>query len=535
MKRTCLLTAVLAIACLAACTDVAPLVEESEKNEDRTITVTATIGDATKADFDENGKFAWSSDDRIALLTDQGYKSGSIESITGNHASFTVKIGTATPTGYAIYPADRGSTGDATKRAYYPDSYTQTALNSTTAPTPMVGKYVQGQDITFKHVGGLIRLKVIDIPTGTTRLVVKFDQKVTGLLDVDETTNPGYTFVKAGKGENLGSEVSFNVPGGFSTEQDMVLNIPVPTSEGYGRIIVNAYNGDTHIASMSAPGHKIERARGYKADAKHHDKAFFTTGNGQQIEFAPGNLFAEFNDDGSLKKWGFEPVEYQIEEYTGNAKIDPNTPGQLKSIVSTNQSDHFVSLFSWSSASTAYGICVKKLDKDYDGAHVDWGANDIYNSRTNQQDAAGTWRAPTAAELSTVINSRNVSFFRYVRATVCGSKGLVIFADEYVHPDGVTAFQDASFEGNVYESLGDWEKIQGKGAIFLPCAGSRHIENDDAGTIGVDYGKNGSYTTSSGDNGMRYALVFDGSRVAVENTFRRDGYSVRLIKDITVE
>ena len=55
MKRTCLLTAVLAIACLAACTDVAPLVEESEKNEDRTITVTATIGDATKADYDENG------------------------------------------------------------------------------------------------------------------------------------------------------------------------------------------------------------------------------------------------------------------------------------------------------------------------------------------------------------------------------------------------------------------------------------------------------------------------------------------------
>lgn len=528
MKRTCLLTAVLAIACLAACTDVAPLVEESEKNEDRTITVTATIGDATKADFDENGKFAWSSDDRIALLTDQGYKSGSIESITGNHASFTVKIGTATPTGYAIYPADRGSTGDATTKAYYPDSYTQTALNSTNAPTPMVGKYTEGQTIAFKHVGGLIRLKVIDIPAGTTRLAVKFDQKVTGLLDVNETTNSA----TAGEGN---SEVIFNVPGGFSSIQDMVLNIPVPTSEGYGRIIVNAYNGDTHIASMSAPGHRIERARGYKADAKHHDKAFFTTGNGQQIEFAPGNLFAQFKDDGSLDHWGFEPVEYQIEKYTGNAKIDPNTPGQLKSIVSTDQSDHFVSLFSWSSASTAYGICVKKLDKDYDGAHVDWGANDIYNSRTNQQDAAGTWRAPTAAELSTVINSRNVSFFRYVRATVCGSKGLVIFADEYVHPDGVTAFQDASFEGNVYESLGDWEKIQGKGAIFLPCAGSRHIENDDAGTIGVDYGKNGSYTTSSGDNGMRYALVFDGSRVAVENTFRRDGYSVRLIKDITVE
>lgn len=529
MKRTCLLTAVLAIACLAACTDVAPLVEESEKNEDRTITVTATIGDATKADFDENGKFAWSSDDRIALLTDQGYKSGSIESITGNHASFTVKIGTATPTGYAIYPADRGSTGDATTKAYYPDSYTQTALNSTNAPTPMVGKYTEGQTIAFKHVGGLIRLKVIDIPAGTTRLAVKFDQKVTGLFDVNETTNSA----TAGEGN---SEVIFNVPGGFSSIQDMVLNIPVPTSEGYGRIIVNAYNGDTHIASMSAPGHRIERARGYKADAKHHDKAFFTTGNGQQIEFAPGNLFAQFKDDGSLDHWGFEPVEYQIEKYTGNAKIDPNTPGQLKSIVSTDQSDHFVSLFSWSSASTAYGICVKKLDKDYDGAHVDWGANDIYNSRTNQQDAAGIWRAPTAAELSTVINSRNVSFFRYVRATVCGSKGLVIFADEYVHPEGVKAFQNASFEDNVYESLGDWKKIQGKGAIFLPCAGYRYIANDDAGTVGVSYGDNGIYATSSGDNGQRYGLYFDGSDgVSVRTTFRREGYSVRLVKSIDVK
>lgn len=531
MKRTCLLTAVLAIACLAACTDVAPLVEESEKNEDRTITVTATIGDATKADYDENGKFAWSSDDRIALLTDQGYKSGSIESITGNHASFTVKIGTATPTGYAIYPADRGSTGDATTKAYYPDSYTQTALNSTTAPTPMVGKYVQGQDITFKHVGGLIRLKVINIPTGTTRLVVKFDRKVTGLFDVNETTNSA----TAGEGN---SEVSFNVPGGFSSIQDMVLNIPVPTCDDYGRIIVNAYNEkNTHIASMSAPGHRIERARGYKADAKHHNKAFFTTGNGQQIEFAPGNLFAKFNDDGSLKKWGFEPVEYQIEQYTGNAKIDRDTPGRLKSIVSTDQSDHFVSLFSWSSDRTAYGICVKKLDDDYAGDHVDWGANKIFNPSpgTNDWDPAGIWRAPTAAELSTVINSRNASFFRYVRATVCGSKGLVIFADEYVHPEGLKAFQNASFEGNVYESLADWEKIQGKGAIFLPCAGSRHIAADDAGTIGVDYGKNGIYATSSGDNGQRYALIFDGNDVTVGTSFRRDGYSVRLVKNITVE
>lgn len=528
MKRTCLLTAVLAIACLAACTDVAPLVEESEKNEDRTITVTATIGDATKADFDENGKFAWSSDDRIALLTDQGYKSGSIESITGNHASFTVKIGTATPTGYAIYPADRGSTGDATTKAYYPDSYTQTALNSTTAPTPMVGKYVQGQDITFKHVGGLIRLKVINIPTGTTRLVVKFDRKVTGLFDVNETTNSA----TAGEGN---SEVSFNVPGGFSSIQDMVLNIPVPTCDDYGRIIVNAYNdGDTHIASMSAPGHKIERARGYKADARHHGNAFFTTGNGQQIEFAPGNLFAQFKDDGSLDHWGFEPVEYQIEKYTGNAKIDRDTPGRLKSIVSSDQSDHFVSLFSWSSASTAYGICVKKLDDDYAGAHVDWGANEIYNSRTNKQDPSGSWRAPTAAELSTVINSRNVSFFRYVRATVCGSKGLVIFADEYVHPEGVKAFQNASFEGNVYESLADWEKIQGKGAIFLPCAGSRHIAADDAGTISVSYGDKGIYATSSGESG-RAGLYFDDGRVAVENTFRREGYSVRLVKSIDVK
>lgn len=528
MKRSCLLTAVLAIACLAACTDVTPRVDESVKNEDRIITVTATIGDATKADFDDNGTFSWSSDDRIALLTDQGYKSGSIQSINGNYASFTVNLGTATPTGYAIYPADRGSAGDVTKKAYYPDSYNQTALNSTTAPTPMVGEYVAGQNITFKHVGGLIRLKVIDIPAGTTRLAVKFDRKVTGLFDVNETTNSA----TAGEGN---SEVIFNVPGGFSSIQDMVLNIPVPTCEEYGRIIVNAYKGDTHIASMSAPGHKIECARGYKADARHHDKAFFTTGNGQQIEFAPGNLFAQFKDDGSLDHWGFEPVEYQIEEYTGNAKIDRDKPGRLKSIVSTDQSDHFVSLFSWSSASTAYGICVKKLDKDYDGAHVDWGAKNIYNYRTKQQDAAGTWRAPTAAELSTVINSRNVSFLHYVRATVCGSKGLVIFADEYVHPEGVKAFQNASFDGNVYESLADWEKIQGKGAIFLPCAGSRHIENDDAGTIGVDYGKNGIYATSSGDNGQRYALIFDGNDVTVGTSFRRDGYSVRLVKNITVE
>ncbi len=86
----------------------------------------------------------------------------------------------------------------------------------------------------------------------------------------------------------------------------------------------------------------------------------------------------------------------------------------------------------------------------------------------------------------------------------------------------------------MYESLADWEKIQGKGAIFLPCAGSRHIAADDAGTISVSYGDKGIYATSSGESG-RAGLYFDDGRVAVENTFRREGYSVRLVKSIDVK
>lgn len=123
-------------------------------------------------------------------------------------------------------------------------------------------------------------------------------------------------------------------------------------------------------------------------------------------------------------------------------------------------------------------------------ANYDWG---VYNSIENGGNQPGLWRVWTQAEGACLLNNRTtangyaatitqinpannkeetVSNVRFVKARVANVNGLIIFADRYVHPEGI--YLKNINKGNVTWpnndiSEEDWKKIEDGGAVFLPA------------------------------------------------------------------
>ena len=90
------------------------------------------------------------------------------------------------------------------------------------------------------------------------------------------------------------------------------------------------------------------------------------------------------------------------------------------------------------------------------------------------------WSVLSQAEWNTLINTRTVSNTlhteaRYTLATLGGSyKGLIVFPDHYVHPDGTgftagTYNAESNFTATV--SMEGWAKMEMAGCMFIPAAG----------------------------------------------------------------
>ena len=138
----------------------------------------------------------------------------------------------------------------------------------------------------------------------------------------------------------------------------------------------------------------------------------------------------------------------------------------------------------WSSAGkdSTYNNGAISLTGEY--AHADWG---VHNPISNGGNQAGLWRTLTSAEWKYLLTERSASTVngvpnaRFTHAKVNGGEGLIIFADNYVHPDGVAQPRGidtlANSPGYTYYNnnytLSEWQAMERAGAIFLPATGYR--------------------------------------------------------------
>lgn len=544
MKQMTWIITTLLVGILAGCNTEEPFMDELVTTS-HIVTITAGSEDnATKAAISDALAFTWTTGDQIAVHTTDGYKTSSaLTSGDSPSATFTVDLGEGTRQNYAVYPASAALASYATAenlRVHYADTYSYNS-NADFSPMVMIAKgNAPGTNLSFKHVGALVRMTVNNIPPEATKLTFTFQYKVTGDFPVSnpDTDAPDVTTTTS-ESDNV---VTFHLPDHAGTWWDgKVFNIPVP-NDVTGSVTVAAYNGSTKIYEMSRSGlPALVRAKGTK---KIIDLPKFSVSESKIVAFSPGNLQAVMKDaltDGKagIKEWHFAPNQYDyIGAAPGNSVIDGNG--------TTSQAGCMVDLFHWSTMDTEdYGL--NNSGTIQTGSFRDWGANIIKDGDVTYN--AGTWHTLSINEWSYLFDSRttsssglpsgsNSATARYTKATVCGKNGIILFPDVYYHPSvtisGSPEYNTASaaYSTFVVSSDADWIRMEKSGCVFLPASGYRHGNPSNSFTsVGLD----GYYWSSdgSGSNYARYVYFSSGGLLSYTNNgWRTFGYSVRLVRDI---
>lgn len=154
------------------------------------------------------------------------------------------------------------------------------------------------------------------------------------------------------------------------------------------------------------------------------------------------------------------------------------------------------------------------INYDYDltgaYAHADWG---VHNAISNGGNQPGLWRTMTLEEWDYLFLERMASTVngivdaRYAPINIrIGSKnysGMLLFPDEYTHPEGL-AFPNFinnnsnSVEQNTTYTISDWATLQEAGCVFLPTAGRRFVESTYSSGI-IDGIEINYYNNSNGE------------------------------------
>ena len=282
----------------------------------------------------------------------------------------------------------------------------------------------------------------------------------------------------------------------------------------------NAYNLDFNDGGAS-PNADDYRYCGFSVRLV-RDQHQFSVAEGKVVVIAPGNL--QYNKN--TYTWSFMEHQYDMAEEND------------RYVGWDYSSEDVVSLFGWGTSGFDLSpYTTLHVDEDYVqqygpgitsgefAAVYDWGR---YNTISNGGDY--TWRTPTTTEWQYLLQSRS-STPRYAQATVAGVYGLIIFPDNYVHPSGVTAINNADsactgYADNTYDAA-TWSALERVGCIFLPASGRR----DEHATELV--GDEGYYWTSTAHGSeSAYTLYFYDGTVSPGNTNDRYyGHSVRLFRD----
>ena len=171
---------------------------------------------ATRATVSDLGAFAWSSTDKIAVITDAGVKTLSYVKGDGIQATFDGDLSGVTSASAAVYPAN-------------------VAVDANTVNLPSEYDYVEGEVYTplyianpsltevneMKHLAGAVKIVIENVPANAAKFVLEANNKMTGEFAIDasgdtpviktEATEAAETVtVKFTPGAN--SSMSFYIP-----------------------------------------------------------------------------------------------------------------------------------------------------------------------------------------------------------------------------------------------------------------------------------------------------------------------------------
>lgn len=304
-------------------------------------------------------------------------------------------------------------------------------------------------------------------------------------------------------------------------------------------------NGNVYVCSKNAPEIGFVNYKYYHGNAVMQAQLYagaisgeFSVSSTKKVYFSQGNLQASTSNKGTSWTWAF--AEHQWDKIGGKDQSSSGTQTGNNYINGngTLSANGTVDLFGWSTSATHLGIHNSTNNNDYSGNFVDWG------SAEEVSDCIGTgWRTLTRTEWeyllcpdSKIAHRNTTSGMLYYKAQVNGVNGLIVFPDNWSTSYHTLTASNVNNNAISFESTKITESVwntdfASHGAVFLPVAGQRHVNNNY-----VEYpnGRGHYWSSTPYETGTAYRLYFTGSSddwsYGVSSS-RRFGYSVRLVRD----
>ena len=415
----------------------------------------------------------------------------------------------------------------------------------------------QGEtDIIFqmKNLTSVLRINLqasaatASTSTRATRIVFS---SPTSMLSGDFEAN---TNIELTAGANAYDNITVYLTDGVNNYVDIangaVIYVALPAMRS-GNLVMRVYNDEGYYYTNSASNITLARSSLYTSNMSNivfNEEPRFAIAVDHFATFAPGNL--QYNP--ASGDWRFAAEQYDIiGTDNNNAAASYNgwidlfgwgTSGHdntLNDALAINFHPYDTSSQEISTTNNVfgYGPSSNMTDGSLVGTSelYDWGMkNRINNPKTNEVDAARTWRCLTAAEWNFVFNTRpaatvnGVANARFVKATVCGVSGIIIFPDDFINVGHqLRDINDATsqrYPRNTYTN-DEWPAMEEAGCVFLPCAGYRSGNNTQS------VGNSGQYWAASRYSSKTAKYVKFSDMTQLQNGFRCTGRAVRLAKD----
>ena len=471
--------AVLAVAALAtACSSEDELTDKTSGNKG-TVTITAYQPN-TRVGFDSAGNGYWQAGDEIGVWSngESKFSSFTIASEAGE-ASATFS---GTVTGgigqYAVYPYNENHNLSGSSLIYYlPEKYTYTSVDQTFLPSekngnsfcmPMYGIVSDDNTVSFKHLGGVICLKIDKMPAenGTVK-VIETTNKLCGFFTANLTDD--VPKIKTAQSES-NNAVTF-VYSGATKDAVGVFYLPVATGSYNLTIEVSGNkqfstttSGTVEVACAHLKVVKV--TTNYTTSTPESDGS--KTINGHKfidLGLPSGLLWAETNigaeteaDGGDYFAWGETTAKFSY-------SIDNNV--------------HYdTSSGSFKKYNSADGKTV--LEAADDAAYVNWGSfcrmptYSEFDELNNEENCTWTWVECTNSEDETiycykVVSNKNNNFillpasghYDVITLHSPGSVGLYWSSTLCTYYSYVTAAFSCNITSSVHSEFGIYNRYYG--------------------------------------------------------------------------
>lgn len=223
----------------------------------------------TRASIDNIGQFTWSDGDAVAVHRSvSGYETAPMT----EDGIFNVHLnGTEVRDAYAIYPASiadetHSAAGDLSVNL--PDSYSVGRDGmGFLAPLPMLAENdPQEEDLLFRHLGGILRLTLDNVPVETAKVKVSVGKRITGPFPVQTSAGTPCIQMDDAAADNVTFTLALPLT---EMRNGIILNVPLPVGD-YSVIEVRATDfRDAPLSEcISSLGTAIHnsRADGYQAN-----------------------------------------------------------------------------------------------------------------------------------------------------------------------------------------------------------------------------------------------------------------------------